>query len=265
MEIEAEIPDGFPDKVVQIVTENSQAFRFKNHGFRRNKCLNTVDLKLGSEIIMVDEKDDNKNKSTESGLTLTSVVMAMIILAFVGAIAKGIVRGNHNIVASWNTYTIGTIGPALTLTTPSEPNLISTEAPAVAQIYTQSYEEYECTSDAARISLFLINGQYKSGLGTPNLQGATDGTVFALSQVEGTTVIQRNTTPIVVSGKNGTLITLTTDEKGDKIEEKILIFIDGLKYWQVCIRYMTSDKAGGEAAQKVVESLSFQSPYVSVK
>lgn len=33
MEIEAEIPDGTPDNVVRIVTENSQALRFKTQGF----------------------------------------------------------------------------------------------------------------------------------------------------------------------------------------------------------------------------------------
>ena len=32
---EAEIPDGVPDNVVRIVTENSQALRFKNHGFEK--------------------------------------------------------------------------------------------------------------------------------------------------------------------------------------------------------------------------------------
>lgn len=35
LEIEAEIPDGVPDNVVRIVTENSQALRFKNHGFEK--------------------------------------------------------------------------------------------------------------------------------------------------------------------------------------------------------------------------------------
>ena len=33
LEIEAEIPDGAPDQVVRIVTENSQALKFNSHGF----------------------------------------------------------------------------------------------------------------------------------------------------------------------------------------------------------------------------------------
>lgn len=33
MEIEVDIPDGAPDNVVRIVTENSKALKFKNHGF----------------------------------------------------------------------------------------------------------------------------------------------------------------------------------------------------------------------------------------
>lgn len=33
MEIEVEIPDGAPDNVVRIVTENSKTLKFKNHGF----------------------------------------------------------------------------------------------------------------------------------------------------------------------------------------------------------------------------------------
>ena len=33
LEIEAEIPDGAPDQVVRIVTENSLALKFNSHGF----------------------------------------------------------------------------------------------------------------------------------------------------------------------------------------------------------------------------------------
>ena len=33
IEIEAEIPEGAPDNVVRIVTENSQALKFNSHGF----------------------------------------------------------------------------------------------------------------------------------------------------------------------------------------------------------------------------------------
>ena len=33
LEIEAEIPDGAPDHVVRVVTENSQTLKFTSHGF----------------------------------------------------------------------------------------------------------------------------------------------------------------------------------------------------------------------------------------
>ena len=33
LEIEAEAPDGVPDEVVRIVSENSRALKFKSHGF----------------------------------------------------------------------------------------------------------------------------------------------------------------------------------------------------------------------------------------
>ena len=33
LEIEAEIPDGAPEHVVRIVTENSLALKFDSHGF----------------------------------------------------------------------------------------------------------------------------------------------------------------------------------------------------------------------------------------
>jgi len=33
IEIEAEIPEGAPDNLVRIVTENSQALKFGSHGF----------------------------------------------------------------------------------------------------------------------------------------------------------------------------------------------------------------------------------------
>jgi hypothetical protein len=33
LEIDAEIPDGVPDNVVRIVTENSRTLRFTSHGF----------------------------------------------------------------------------------------------------------------------------------------------------------------------------------------------------------------------------------------
>ena len=36
IEIEAEIPDGAPDNVVRIVTENSQALKFNSHGFEED-------------------------------------------------------------------------------------------------------------------------------------------------------------------------------------------------------------------------------------
>jgi hypothetical protein len=33
LEIEAEAPDGVPDEVVRIVSENSRALKFKSYGF----------------------------------------------------------------------------------------------------------------------------------------------------------------------------------------------------------------------------------------
>jgi hypothetical protein len=33
LEIEAEVPDGTPERVVRIVTENSRTLRFTSHGF----------------------------------------------------------------------------------------------------------------------------------------------------------------------------------------------------------------------------------------
>ena len=35
LEIEAEIPDGTPDQVVRIVTENSRTLKFEDSGFER--------------------------------------------------------------------------------------------------------------------------------------------------------------------------------------------------------------------------------------
>ena len=33
LEIQAYVPDGVPDNVVRIVTENGQGLKFENHGF----------------------------------------------------------------------------------------------------------------------------------------------------------------------------------------------------------------------------------------
>ena len=33
LEIEAEIPDGVPENVVRVVTENSRTLKFESHGF----------------------------------------------------------------------------------------------------------------------------------------------------------------------------------------------------------------------------------------
>jgi hypothetical protein len=35
LEIEARLPDGAPDQVVRIVTENSRTLKFTTHGFER--------------------------------------------------------------------------------------------------------------------------------------------------------------------------------------------------------------------------------------
>ncbi|MEK7474483.1 MAG: hypothetical protein AAB152_02510 [Candidatus Coatesbacteria bacterium] len=35
LEIEAEIPDGAPEKVVRTVTQNSRTLKFKSHGFEK--------------------------------------------------------------------------------------------------------------------------------------------------------------------------------------------------------------------------------------
>lgn len=203
---------------------------------------------------MTDEKDGNKNES-KSGVTLTSIIISIVILLFAGSFAKGMVRGDHSAVANWKTYTIGTIEPRLSLTAPSEPKLLNIKIPEALSNITQKIEWYECSSSPEGVTIQILGTIYNTEV-TPSLQGGINGAIKDVSNLEGVTNVQHNTTQIIISGRNTTLLTITADLNGKKLEQKTLFFIDGLKLRQVNIQYEAPDKVGRDAAQRVIDSLS---------
>lgn len=194
------------------------------------------------------EKEQNKEGRTP---TIVGFLILAIIMAFTHAIVRQPANQPH-----WNNYSMGASEPHLRITLPAAPQQKTIDIPQQVRDMIQKIESHECTSSSTGISVLVINAVYKNQI-IPSIEGAVDGALSNIKNLKGISNIQHTISHITVSGKNGKLLTVSADQDGRRFEMKGLFLIDGSQTWQIIVEYGASSKNGREAAQRVIDSVSF--------
>jgi hypothetical protein len=96
--------------------------------------------------------------------------------------------------------------------------------------------------------------KYKQGT-EANLDGAINGAINELKNLQGATDLTWNQTSHPVGSKNGTLVSVKYKLVFYNIEVKALIVCESNQLWQVITQFSSEDIIGRKAADKILESI----------
>lgn len=212
-------------------------------------------MRKGFELMEEDKTEKGQSKGGCSS-TIFGFLILVIAMTFAHAIFRHPVDQTQNVKATWNKYYFGITDPRISMTLPNEPKQKTMDIPADVNNMIKMIDSYECNFSLDKISILIINALYKDGI-TPNLQGGIDGALSSISNLKGISKIQHTTSPIIISGKEGKILTVIAEQDGKQLEMKTVFLLEGLKMWQIIIDYEPTNKKSKEAAQKVIESISF--------
>ena len=202
---------------------------------------------MTEENVTTEEKSEKKQ---HTGPSLTTVVIGILIFLFAGSLGRAITHSPR----AWETYTVGTIAPSITLAVPNEPKLLNVEIPEALSKISKKIEYYECSSEPDGIIIQVLGITYNPEINL-SLQGGINGAVGDVAHLSGASNVQNNTEPITISGKTATLLTITADVNGSKFEQKTVFLVNGQNLRQINFQYKSTDETGKKSAQKALESL----------
>lgn len=195
-----------------------------------------------------DVRKETTRKKKEWPPTIFGFIILIISMALANAIRQSI---DH---PHWNNYTIGTSEPYLYISLPAKPQSKTIDLPKVAQNTIQKVEHYQCKSDSAGIDVLIQTALYKDNI-IPNLDSAVEGILSQAKNSKGVSNLRYKVSSTTVSGRKGKLLTVSAIQDQAELEMKFLIVADNLRSWLVMVEYRAFNKAGREAAERVINSV----------
>ena len=147
----------------------------------------------------------------------------------------------------WRSHRLG----GLTLEAPGDFKVTPVDfGPAKQFIESSEMREHK----AAGFEIDLVHTVYKSGIEL-NFDGAVEGAVNGLKQLDGVTNVRHTATGQTVSGKPARRLSVTADRWRKTLRLEALLIADGQTYYQIQAIFDSANPRGPESAERLLKSV----------
>ena len=155
--------------------------------------------------------------------------------------------------------TFGSFNSKLTISLPYKLLKQTLQLPENLRSMVLGHEYYSGDSKLLGISITeaLYNKNAAPGNWKPSLEGAADGSISSVEKISGVKNFSSSKKALSISGKPAIIATMVYDNsKGNRIEQKVLVVMDGFVAWAITAIYVQSSEAAETIANQVVSSVS---------